>query len=44
MHEPLPLAVGKKCLQSWNEIGPLDIKRLVDNGICTIDQNLTIEQ
>lgn len=37
MHEPLPKSVGEKCLKTWAEIGPLDIKNLVKKGIYVID-------
>lgn len=43
MHEPLPRSVGDRCLKTWNEIGALDIKKLVDKGIYVIDDALYIE-
>ena len=43
MDEKIPLSVGKRCLKTYEEIGPLDLKKLVDKGIYVIDDSHYIE-
>lgn len=44
LSEPLPRSVGKRCYKTWNELGALDIKKLVDQKIYVIDDYLYIEE
>ena len=43
MHEKPPLMVGVKCYTKWENLGALDIKKLVSENIVKIDECLEVE-